>query len=293
MRSGGEWRRVGSSRRARFCRVAVQAALGAAVACAAWGQGSVADGDATFTYVTFGTNPCSADRASFVPGTVGGAPDVAWSIWWWLGVDGLAEAALPAPSAQSYVGDRATLDFDALGGVAGLTARLVGTVRDGAGDNQATWFEELTLTNASGAAVEIDVIHYADIEAGGTFATDDAENPDLADPSWIRITDPAAPDFFEDYRAAQPDAFQVNAYPGLCALLGDGSASDLADTGLPFGPGDFTGAFEWRGRILPDGGSITLVTAVGIDEPTLPGLVFQDDFESQDFTRWTSAQPPP
>ncbi len=293
MRRSGERRRIRFPEGARFWRVAVLLALATGGARASWGQGSVADGDATFTYVTFSSNACTSDRAHFVPGTVGGAPDVAWAIWWWLGIDGLAEAALPAPSAQSYVGDTATLDFEALGGIAGLTARLVGTVRDGAGDNQATWFEELTVTNASGTAVEIDAIHYADIEAGGTFATDDAENPDLADPSWIRITDPAAPDFFEDYRAAQPDAFQVNAYSGLCTLLQDGSASDLADTGLPFGPGDFTGAFEWRSRMLPDGGSITLLTAVGIDEPTLPGLIFQDDFESQDFSHWFSVQPPP
>lgn len=256
-------------------------------------QGSVSDGDASFGYGDFATDACGSDRVDFVPGTVGGAPDVAWAIWWWVGVDGQAESPLPTPSAQSYDDDTATLDFEALGGAVGLTARLIGTVRDGVEVNQATWFETLTITNATGGPIELDVFHYADIEAGGTFASDEAVNPDPTDSSWIRVTDPAVPDFFEDYRAAQPDAFEVSPYSSLCSLLQDALPTELDDSGLPFGPGDFTAAFEWRGRLLEDGASIEFLTAVGIDEPTLPGLIFQDAFESGDTMRWSSQAPPP
>lgn len=283
---------AGTRGASRWRAVTVLLLLSALLPRGGTAQGSVTDGDATFSYGGFATDACGSDRVDFVPGTVGGAPDVAWAIWWWVGVGGQAESPLPAPSAQGYDGATATLDFEALNGVTGLTARLIGTVSDGAEDNQATWFEQLTITNATGAPVELDIVHYADIEAGGTFGSDEAVNPDPLDSSWIRVTDPAVPEFFEDYRAAQPDAFAVSPYSSLCSLLQDALPTDLDNAGLPFGPGDFTAAFEWRGRLLEDGTSIDLLTAVGIDEPTLPGLIFQDGFESEDTSRWSLQTPP-
>lgn len=252
---------------------------------ASWAIGTVTDGDASFSYSTSFDNSTCSERVTFVPGTVGGAPDVAWQIWWWLGVDGAHEEQLPPPTTETYVGAVATLGFTALGGLPGLDATLVGTVRDGAGDNQASWLEQLTISNQSGASVTLDLLHYADIEVGGTFANDTAT---LDGPGFIRIVDQVVPGVFEEYRALAPTAFQVNTYRGLCDSLNDLNPTDLADSGLPFGPGDFTGAWEWRSVTLEQGESRIFATAVGIDVPVLPGGIFEDGFESGDTGAWSS-----
>jgi hypothetical protein len=47
------------------------------------------------------------------------------------------------------------------------------------------------------------------------------------------------------YRAPRSSLYQVAAYPGLRALLNDSSVTTLSHSGLPFGPGDVTAAFQF------------------------------------------------
>jgi len=249
----------------------------------------VADGDASYTYLGFDNGPCG-DRVSFVPGTVGGAIDVAWQNWWWFGINGAPESQLPTPSAQSYVGDTATLSFSSIG-VSGLDATLIGRVIDGAGDNTANWQERLTIFNGSPNTVTLDVFQYADIEVGGTYNGDLADRVAPGDATWIRITDPAVPANYQDHRALAPSGYRVVAYAQLCNVLADGAEDDLLDEGLPFGPGDYTGAFEWREIQLASGESREFSTAIGIGEPAQPTGIFSDGFESEDTSAWSSTFP--
>lgn len=252
-------------------------------------QGTVTDGDASFSYVGgFNNAGTCSDRVNFVPGTVGTASDLAWQDWWWVGVGAAAEVQLPTPVSQSYVGDTATFTFTVVSGVVGLDATLVGRVEDGVGDNQAAWFESLTLTNNSAGALTLDVIQYADIEVGGTAINDQAALVAPADPSWIRMTDVGFPGAFQDHRAAAPSGYRVAAYSALCQALNNAADDDLLNTGLPFGPGDYTGAFEWRDQVLAPGQSRIFNTAIGIGAPALPGVLFSDGFESGDLTMWDS-----
>ena len=55
------------------------------------------------------------------------------------------------------------------------------------------------------------------------------------------------------------------------AVLGDALVNDFDSTGLPFGPGDFTGGAQWKDRVLPVGGrlSIPFTLAVNAVQPFL------------------------
>ncbi len=293
--SGG-WRRESTPHRVTrgasytaHLRIAASLLLVAATTPAVRAQGTVTDGDASFTYVGFDNGSC-ADRVSFVPGTVGSTVDVAWQNWWWLGINGAPESQLPTPSTQSYVGDTATLSFSSIG-ISGLDATLIGRVIDGAVDNAANWQEELTIFNGSPNPVTLDVFQYADIEVGGTYNGDLADRVAPGDATWIRITDPAVPTNYQDHRALAPSGYRVVAYNQLCLALADGIEDDLLDTGLPFGPGDYTGAFEWREVQLASGASIVFSTAIGIGEPAQPAAIFADGFESSDTSSWSLTFP--
>lgn len=49
------------------------------------------------------------------------------------------------------------------------------------------------------------------------------------------------------------------------AILGDGDVDDLANTGLPFGPGDVTLAFQWTAVSVPSGGTASYVVNQAIN----------------------------
>lgn len=47
-------------------------------------------------------------------------------------------------------------------------------------------------------------------------------------------------------------AYQVTPWRTLLGDLTDGNVDDFDDSGLPFGPADFTGGFQWSTTITPD-----------------------------------------
>lgn len=280
-------RSVGALRSATLARPAVAAMVLLFGAAAAQSQGTVTDGDASFSYTGFvPADICNADIVTFVPGTVGGSTDVGALDWWWVGVGAAAEIRLPAPATQSYVADKATLTFTSISGVAGLNGALIGRVEDGDLANQASWYTELTLTNNTAGALTLDVIQHSDIEVAGSNFEDLAALAAPPDTSWIRITDAVVAGAFQDHRAHAPSGFAVGDWPALCNSLTNGVEDDLLNIGLPFGPGDYTGAFEWRGQVVAPGQSLTFRTATGIGEPAVPGTLLADGFESGGLGNW-------
>ena len=68
-----------------------------------------------------------------------------------------------------------------------------------------------------------------------------------------------------EFRAGTPGAFQILAFPDLEGLLTDAMVNDLDNTGAPFGPADFTGAYQWTLAIPADGEAI-METSFGSNE---------------------------
>lgn len=76
-------------------------------------------------------------------------------------------------------------------------------------------------------------------------------------------------------------SYAVAPYPDVLDRLQDGIADTLGNTGLPFGPGDFTGAFEtsFPSPQLPVGlsgtGSTSISWEIGISNATVPVELMQ------------------
>jgi hypothetical protein len=64
-------------------------------------------------------------------------------------------------------------------------------------------------------------------------------------------------------------AYQVTPWRALLQSLTDGNVDDLDNSGLPFGPADFTGAFQWSTTIGVSQ-SETFLTQFGSNAPLLP-----------------------
>ena len=86
----------------------------------------------------------------------------------------------------------------------------------------------------------------------------------LNDPDHISITDGGSTTSAE-FRSSGADEFQVTPFFDLLLILQfDTLVDDLDGTGLPFGPADWTGAFQ-SGTVIPAAGSITIIDELALD----------------------------
>lgn len=233
------------------------AAAIAALSSIGFAQGVITDGDARFEVNNFSFVSGSMD---FEPDSAGLADDVLHQNWWWYRVNGVdgREFELPwFPGSQSYLGNTATLGWSGLGGGA-FDATLDIQLFDGAAPEQATLVQQMTVTNLTAAPLSISLFAYSDVDVfglGNDTATLWADNI-------IRVADAGRT---VDVQGVNADAFQVTGWESLRTLLNDDTISNLDDSGLSFGPGDYTGAFQWDLLIGPGGsGSVTDILSVNV-----------------------------
>lgn len=218
--------------------------------------GSVTDGAVTYEYLTFGGT--DAANTNFT-GASGG--DDLFENWWFFRLPGdTREFPFPDPDSAIYSGDTVTFTWANVSG-RGFSAELVETVSDGGGPSGSV-LSTMTITELSNTPLNIDVFAFADIDIGGSFGGDSAT---LTGTDFMSLTDGADTG---EYRAGGPDAAQAVSFDdpaGLDAILSDDALDDLDNSGFPFGPADFTGAFQWT---LSLGGeqSVELQTAIAINE---------------------------
>ena len=129
---------------------------------------------------------------------------------------------------------------------------------------------DITLRNTT--LVDIDVVFYTyvdlDINGSGDWADD------LASANYDRIVasdndDPTDLLVFNVTGAGSADHYEVGAYATVRTNLeGMAVAQDLSDGGVPFGPDDFTGAFQFDRTLLAGGGTAaTGVNVTFVPEP--------------------------
>ncbi len=236
-----------------------------AAASIALGQGVITDGDARFEFNN-STTPGSAD---FQPD---GTTDHLFQNWWWWRVEGenMETPAQWLPEDQSYVGNRAELaDWDTKGR---FSWRLILELHDGANPGQASILESFTVTNLTNENLSINIYNYLDADVGGSFGGDSAVL--MGDPTGrtMEITDVGGD--FVQFHEHGASAYQVTAFPLLRNELNDGGVDNLDNSGLPFGPGDFTGAYQWTMVIPPhQRGKFFEEILINIPEPASLGLL--------------------
>ena len=228
--------------------------LSVALSASAMAQGIITDGDARFEF----HNSFDPGRASFQPD---GSTDHLYENWWWYRVDGATDesSVLWFPTDQSYVGNVATLGASE----PSFDWELTVTLTDGAAPGQAQIVERMTLANTTGSPISVALFNYADIDVGNTSGSNGAI---LVNPELMRISD--GPDFAE-FLGVGADAWEVQVWSDLRDDLDDGGITNLSNTGLPFGPDDFTGAFQWN-LTIPAGGQVTVVEGLSVNMAAVP-----------------------
>ena len=235
---------------ATFCLILGALLVAPAVLTA---QGTITDGDVSWTYST------GDGGGDFV---VGGM-DHLFETWWFYRVQGeTSETAFPAPFSESYVGNVATIEWVQLGETGNLFATLVVTLTDD-GNGAATVTYDLTARHVIPQAAEdggqgsfnFDLFHYTDFDLSDSSSDDSATLVNAN--TEMEVSDATATAQYEGVGAS---AYQVTAFATLRTALNDGAVTNLSNTGLPFGPGDFTGGYQWP-ISLPIQGQTT-ITAV-------------------------------
>jgi len=241
--------------------------LFASTAAAQVGTGfTISDGDVFFSQPN---SPTSGTVTSVSGGNfrLNGAAgtDHLFENWWWYRVNGVdtREFAFNSASGTVVAGNTATTTWPALGG--GLfRAALTYTAQD-LGVNAGYVTETLVLTSTASTPLSLNLFNYTDYDVNATSGTDNA----IGGIPVISVTDGPWTINFEGLGATN---YQVTGFSTLRSLLTNTAVNDLNNTGLPFGPGDFTGAFQWVVTLQP-GDSITLVERLGIPAPGALALV--------------------
>jgi MYXO-CTERM domain-containing protein len=151
-----------------------------------------------------------------------------------------------------------TQSWTGLGGT--FNAVLTTTLTDGGAAGQALLVQSMAITNTGPAAISLAMFNFADYDVGGTAGTDNAT---LFASDIIQITDGANT---VQHQGAGADAWQATAFNTLYTALTNISVGDLTNTGLPFGPGDYTGAFQWN-ESVGAGATVVFTSVHGINTP--------------------------
>ncbi|MGE0784666.1 MAG: DUF4215 domain-containing protein [Sandaracinaceae bacterium] len=194
-----------------------------------------------------------------------GGPDQAFEIGFFVrGAGGTAETRLAAPDTATYAGSVMTMTYLNAGGT-GLGVTIVGTLSSSS-TTLATLSFVATVTNAGVAAAPLELFAYVDYDVAAGASTDSATLVAGLPAAQILVTDSTSTARMTGVGVTH---YQVQAWAALRNALTDTAVTTLADTGLPFGPGDFSGAFQWS-LSVPAAGTATASFSAEITSPPPP-----------------------
>jgi hypothetical protein len=218
---------------------------------------TLTDGDATFTLrgIRGERTTTSGGLGDYKSLSGTGAPDHMFQNWWWYRTDSdTREFALSNLTAfDQPQANTVSLTY----AEGGLTYEITYTLSD-SGDNQAVVVAQLTIANTTSTPITLNLFNYSDFDMDGSSGGDRAE---LVRPDYMRVYETNTAHIVA---AETPFAWQIGAFPSVRNLLTDTDIDDLNNSGSPFGPGDFTGAFQWQ-FTLRDGESRSTAIALTIN----------------------------
>ncbi len=218
-------------------------------------QGTITAGDVSLFIDPIGFE----DNADF---EVPLGQDHMYQTWWWFRIAGdTEETAMPAPDSETYSGNTAVFTWtDVL--TRGFDAHMVVTVSDD-GNAAGSLMVDLTISNTTGSALAMDWFAYTDFDLAGSSISDTAVLINAND--HIQIFKDGT---VVDYQGVGVQAYEVMSYPVLLDSLNDTSVTNLSNTGLPFGPDDFTGGFQWS-TTIPSGAAETFQEMISVQGPAI------------------------
>ena len=227
---------------------------------------ALTDANALFAYTAYPTTPTStAGLCTFAAAGV----DHAYQSWWYYAVQGDTRGtafntaggqmtATVAADARSVAFDWANVDTRS------FAARLNSCVYS-TGTTSGVSAQAMTITNNTGAPLTISVYSYTDLDVAGVLgdsATQQAGWPTgnhlVQDSGGVQCW--AMGSGFSNYAVAAFPAVRDNVLNGV-----GGAPYVPGNTGLPFGPGDYSGVFHWLLTLAP-GASNTVSSLLAITQ---------------------------
>jgi len=216
---------------------------------------TITDGNCTYSYSSYPTTRTSA--AGLNNFTANGA-DHMYQNWWYyylapdttgsaFNTSGGQMTATVAADGRSVAFDWANVDGR------NIAARLVNCVYS-TGPSTGITAQCLCITNNTGGSITIYIYNYLDLDVAGSTSNVAAQDPNLPAGNHIVTNTTANRSLY--YNALNFNAYEVRAFAGLRTSILAGSGGSFyqpTNTGLPFGPGDYTGCFFWCVTIPANG----------------------------------------
>lgn len=232
----------------------------------AFAQGTITDGAATFVRTSTPFDATPTGNLTGVSAT--STQDHLFETGWYFRVSGdTREFFFPAPSTQNYAANTSTLDWTDVAARGLFSAREVSVVTNLSGPSGRVE-QTMTITNLSQSnPLVIDIFHMLDYDVQPTAGNDSATQ---IGPTRIGLTDPGG--VTGEYVGVGASAFMVRAFSGtdLGAVLDDSTVTNLDNSGLPFGPGDYTSAMQWASQTIAPSASASFVVQFSINTTTVP-----------------------
>jgi hypothetical protein len=226
-------------------------------------QGTITSGGAS--YVLTASHWDITPEANF---TGVGTGDQLFESGWWFRIEGdTQETVFPAPTTQNYTGNVATIDWANLATRGVAINKVITLTSAGAGLGEVG--TTITATNNTGAAITLHLFNMADLDVNGSAGTDNAATVD-GNNRYIRINDATTGQC--EYRAPGSVGYLVLPFAAatdVAAQLSNTTVTNFTSTGIPFGPGDFTGGFQWTLQ-LPAGGTGTAQLYIACNTTATP-----------------------
>lgn len=239
--------------------------------------GDIVDGGVSRTFGDFAYDSPGAN-GSDGPLTVG-ANNTMFKTNWYFRVGGATqENRFGVPDTATISGDTAVLTYSSLGGGA-FSAELEVTV-DEPSAGQGTQYSTMSVTNLGGSPITIDLFNYTDIDAGGSFGNDSATDASAGGNIIIEVVDGGSTIQIGGEAAS---AYQVNEWSTSTTSLPqtiedtDPSVTNLDNSGLPFGPGDFTSTVQWSGLSVAPGATVSVRHGIAENTPLVFGTLADAD----------------
>lgn len=221
--------------------------------------GTITDGDTSFTLADYtGNGTGNGPNADFSVDTSASNTDHMYQAWWWFRVAGDSrETTFSGATSWSWVGNvgRLTYNYPQFRAV---IQYVVTGVEPGLGFVTQT----CTIFNTTNQPLTIDLFNYQDLDMAET-SSDDSANQSGA--NVMSVVDGGGTGWRAEYEGT--NAFQVSSFANLLNILTDANADNLNGTGLPFGPGDWTGGYQWSFTLMPLSAATASATVTIIPAP--------------------------
>lgn len=238
-------------------------AIVASVASLSFGQAVINSGTSQFGWTS--ATDANISGATVRTGTGGGtsvvysangSADQLFQNWWWYRVNGVnaREFALSNMTSKVVSGNSMTLNYAE---PEGFSTELRYTITNSAAGALVTG--TAFITNTGSSALDMSFFNYMDFDMDG-FGNDTATL--VSDnPSMLMLIGDSTDLINVEYRALDGVAYQVGDFPSVRNLLTDANVNDLNNSGLPYGPGDFSAANQWS-FVLNEGEQIAVQTSM-------------------------------